>query len=154
MPGAEPASGLLRFAPGLAIALCGLAPFLLAGLAWNRHEGEIAGAGLIGGCPMLELTGIPCISCGGARAFFHLTHGDAAFLSYNWLWPLAAILAVGYGIALLARAARGDEAFGTRARSIGRRYGTEPVRMAAITLAVLTLPWLVALFNLDAIRSG
>ncbi len=97
---------------------------------------------------------MPCISCGGARAFFNLTHGDAEFLSYNWFWPLAAIFAVGYGIFLIARAARGGEPFGARVRAIGRRYATEPVRMAVITLAVLTLPWVVAFINLDAIRSG
>jgi len=154
-PGAGPARDRLqRFAPGIAVALAGLAPFLLAGLAWHRHEGEIDGAGLIGGCPMLEITGLPCIGCGGARAFFHLTHGDAAFLDYNWLWPLIALLVIGYGAVLVARAARGAEPFGHRVRSLGRRYATQPVKMAGATLAVLLVPWVVAFANLDAIRSG
>ena len=145
---------LLRFVPGIAVTGGALAPFLISGLAWHRYEGEIEGAGLIGGCPMLELTGLPCITCGGARAFYHLTHGDGAFLDYNWLWPVVALLAIGYGILLLARAARGEEPFGVRARSIWRRYATEPVRMAALTLGVLAVPWVVAFANLDAIRSG
>ena len=145
---------LRSFTPGLAVLLAGLLPFLFAGLAWEREGGELAGAGLIGGCPMLEIVGIPCASCGAARAFYLLTHGDAAFLSYNWFWPLAAAFAVGWGAVLLERAARGAEPFGRLARSVGRRYATQPVRMAAITLAVLTLPWIVAFANLDAIRSA
>ena len=143
-----------RFAPGLAVAFVGLAPLLIAGLAWHRHEGEIEGAGLIGSCPMLEMTGLPCIGCGGARAFFHFTHGDAAFLDYNWLWPVVALVAIGYGAVLVTRAARGREPFGPRARLLAQRFATQPVKMAAATLAILLLPWVVALTNLDAIRSG
>jgi hypothetical protein len=145
---------LRRFVPGLALAGVGLAPFLIAGLAWQSHGGELDGAGLIGGCPMLEITGIPCIGCGGARAFFHFAHGDGAFLDYNWLWPLIALAAIAYGAVLLVRAARGGELFGAAMRALRFRYATQPVRMAAITLAVLLLPWLVALSNLDSIRSA
>ena len=144
----------MPYVPGLAILAVGLAPFLVAGLAWEREGGELAGAGLIGGCPMLEVIGIPCASCGAARAFYLLTHGDAGFLSYNWFWPLAAAFAIGWGVVLLGRAARGAERFGTLARSVGRRYSTQPARMAVITLAVLTVPWIVAFANADAIRSA
>ncbi|HEX6116561.1 MAG TPA: DUF2752 domain-containing protein [Solirubrobacterales bacterium] len=151
---AAPAPAPRRFIPGIAVSLCGAAPFLLAAFAWQRDGGELSGAGLIGGCPMLEVVGIPCASCGAARAFFHLTHGDAAFLEFNWFWPIAALLAAGYGAVLLARAALGADPFGPWARGIARRYATQPARMAAATLAVLLVPWVIALANADAIRSA
>jgi hypothetical protein len=143
-----------RFAPGIAVTLCGIAPFAIAGLAWKSDGGELAGAGLIGGCPMLETFGIPCAGCGAARAFFHLTHGDGAFLDFNPFWPLVAAIAVGYGMLLLGRAARGEPTFGPHAQALRSRFATQPVRMAALTLAVLLTPWLIALANADAIRSA
>jgi hypothetical protein len=152
VPGTTRSAG--GVAAGAGLVACGVAPFLIAGFAWESHGGEIEGAGLIGGCPMLEMTGLPCVTCGGARAFFHLTHGDGAFLDYNWLWPLVALGAIAYGIVLLARAARGGEVFGGAVRALRFRYATQPVLMAAITLIVLLLPWGVAMSNLDAIRSG
>jgi hypothetical protein len=152
---ARPAGGgPRRLLPGLAIVAGGLAPFLVAGLAWQRAEGEISGVGLMGGCPMLETLGIPCVGCGGARSFFHLTHGDAAFLDFNWFWPLAAMVAIAYGVVLLTRAARGREVFGPRARSLRNLYATRPAVMALATLAFFALPWLVAFGNLDSIKGG
>ena len=103
---------------------------------------------------MLETLGIPCAGCGAARAFFHLTHGDSAFLEFNWFWPLVAAAAVAYGALLLVRAARGQERFGPRARAVRQRFATQPVRMAALTLALLLTPWLIAFANADAIRSA
>lgn len=143
-----------RFAPGTAVALGGIAPFAIAGLAWHSDGGELGGAGLIGGCPMLETFGIPCAGCGGARAFFHLTHGDGSFLSFNWFWPLVAAFAVAYGLLLLVRARRGAEPFGPRARALRTRFATQPLQMAALTLLVLLTPWLIAFANVDAIRSA
>ena len=143
-----------RLLPGIAVTLCGIAPFAIAGLAWHSEGGELGGAGLVGGCPMLETFGIPCAGCGGARAFFHLTHGDWSFLSFNWFWPLAAAVAVVYGVVLLARATRGRPPFGPRARALRTRFAIQPVRMAALTLVVLLTPWLIALANADAIRSA
>jgi hypothetical protein len=143
-----------RFAPGIAVTLCGIAPFAVAGLAWESHGGELDGAGLVGGCPMLEVFGIPCAGCGGARAFFHLTHGDPGFLAYNWVWPLAAAFAVAFGALMLSRAARGEEPFGSRVRALRWSVAAHPARTAAIVLVLLATPWLVAFANLDAIRSG
>ena len=143
-----------RYLPGAAVALCGIAPFAIAGVAWHTEAGQLEGAGLIGGCPMQEVFGIPCAGCGGARAFFHLTHGDWSFTSFNWFWPLVAALAVAYGAFLLVRAARGRDPFGPRARALRARFAAQPVRMAAITLVVLLTPWMIAFANYDAIGSA
>jgi hypothetical protein len=154
-PSGAPRAGLLsRLVPGLAVVLAGLAPFLLARFAWRHEGGELVGGGLVGECPMLELTGLPCIGCGGARAFYHLTHGDGAFLDYNWFWPLAAAVAVVAGGVLVARGLRGERTIGARARALAERFAARPVKMAGLTLAVCAVPWLVAMANLDAIKAG
>ena len=155
LPVARPGrGGPRRLLPGLAFVGGGLAPFLAAGLAWHADGGEIEGAGLIGGCPMLETFGIPCIGCGGARAFFHATHGDSSFLDFNWFWLIAAVAAIAYGAVLVWRALSGRDVFGPRARSLRNLYATRPAMMAFATLAFFMLPWAVAFANLDSIRPG
>jgi hypothetical protein len=153
-PGVLSGRPAFRALTGPAIVLLAATPFLLAAFAWSAQGGELAGVGLFGACPMLELSGIPCAGCGGSRAFYYLVHGDAAALDYNWFWPLATLALLGYGVVLTVRAARGQELFGQAARGLAERFATAPWRTGALTAAVFVIPWLIAIFNLDSINAG
>ncbi len=134
------------------MTLAGIVPFALALFAWEPHGDGLGGAGLLGPCPFLEATGIPCLGCGGTRAFYFLVHGDTRFLDYNWAWPLVAIGVVAFGALLAVRALRNRPLAGDRMTGVARLYSARPVLMAAVTVGLLMLPWLVALANRDAIR--
>ena len=149
---ADAAGAARRFLPGLAVLLAAATPFLLALIAWRPSGDGLAGSGLPGACPLLDMTGIPCITCGASRAFYFLAHGDGRFLDYNWFWPLLALAAIGYGLVLVVRALRREPVFGRRAAALADLYATRPAPMAAATLAFLLVPWLVALSNIDPIR--
>ena len=129
-------------------------PFLLAAFAWTEQGGELSGSGLLGRCPMLELTGLPCAGCGGSRAYFHLIHGNAAVFDYNWFWPLATLALFGYGAILTMRAARGRDLFGRLAQGAVRRFAEAPWRTGAATAAVFAVPWIIAFINLSTIDVG
>jgi hypothetical protein len=134
------------------VALAGVAPFLIAGFLWHHDDGDLSGLGLLGPCPLLEATGVPCAGCGASRAFYLVTHGEASFTDYNWFWPFFAAAAVLLGIAALGRALRARDPLSARQQRLLDRYRRTPVRMALATGAVFLVPWAVALANADAIR--
>ena len=136
---------------GPALVGGGLAPFLLASLAWHLQEGELQGAGLIG-CPLREATGIPCAGCGASRAFYFASRGDSSLWSYNWVWPFVAVGVIAYGLVLVWRSLAGHALLGARALSLGAAYARRPRLMISVTLGVLLVPWAVAVVNLEAIR--
>jgi hypothetical protein len=133
----------------------GAAPLVLAGTAWHvKEHGGLEGSGLTGECPLLSSTGIPCAGCGASRAFYFLTHGDGAFLDYNWVWPLLALAAIGYGLVLTWRAFRGRALLARRARAAVDVYMRRPVAAGVATAALVVIPWAVALVNLETIRGA
>ncbi len=136
---------------GPALVGVGLAPFLIASLAWHLRDGELEGAGLVG-CPLREATGIPCAGCGASRAFYFASRGDSSLWSYNWVWPLVAVGVVIYGLVLIWRSLAGHALLGAWALSLRAAYAGRPRLMISLTLGVLLAPWAVALANLDAIR--
>jgi hypothetical protein len=115
-------------------------------------DGHLAGSGLSGECPLLAATGIPCAGCGASRAFYFLTHGDGAFLDYNWVWPVLALAALGYGVLLTWRAGRGHAPLGAWARATVDLYARRPLAGGVGTAALILIPWAAALVNLEAIR--
>jgi Protein of unknown function (DUF2752) len=144
---------ITRFAPGAALLAAGAAPLVLAGTAWHLNgHGGLDGSGLTGECPLLESTGIPCAGCGASRAFYFLTHGDGAFLDYNWVWPLVAVAAIAYGLLLTWRAWRRRPLLARRARAGMELYMRRPVVSGVATSGLLLIPWAVALLNVEAIR--
>lgn len=65
---------------------------IVIGISVALYYGVIAGNGTRRVCPLLNLTGVPCPSCGGSRAFGHLFAGDiAASVALN---PNALLVAV------------------------------------------------------------
>jgi hypothetical protein len=153
-PGVLSGRPAFRALIGPAIVVLAVIPFVLAAFVWSAQGEELAGLGLLGACPMLELSGIPCAGCGGSRAFYYLVHGDAAALDYNWFWPLATLALLGYGVVLTVRAARGDELFGPAVRGLAERFAAAPWRTGGLTAAVFAIPWLIAIFNLESINAG
>jgi hypothetical protein len=144
-----------RSGVGPGLALLGLAPFLVARLLWEpAAHGHVEGFGLSGTCSLLETTGVPCAGCGASRAFFHFVHGDSSFLSYNPFWVAAFLAAIGYGIVLTVRSVRGRPLQGPAMRSTVAALSARPWVVAPVTLAVLAVPWTVALLNVSSIRGG
>ena len=57
-------------------------------------------------CPLRELTGVPCLTCGGTHALVALAQGDVA-AAWNWnpVAPIGAALLVGWLLWAVAAAA-------------------------------------------------
>jgi hypothetical protein len=125
----------------------GLAPFLLAAFAWHIQDGELEGGGL-GACPLREATGIPCAGCGASRAFYFAVRGDTSMWSYNWVWPMVALLATVYGLLLTSRSLRRRAIAGPTASAVLSAYRYRPAPMVAVTLGLLLVPWVIALTSL------
>ena len=143
--------GRLRGQPLLIAALAGLvAPLLAARALW---AGAAADGPMVWSCPLLEATGVPCPACGATRAFVHFVHGDAAFLHYNWAWLLIWASLLAWVGLLITRHLRGAPLVGGRARRLGAFLQRRPWFVVALPFAALAVPWLVALANLDSIRS-
>ena len=54
-------------------------------------------------CPLLELTGVPCPTCGGTRALVALAQADVlGALAWNPMVALAGMLAVAWSVAAVA----------------------------------------------------
>ena len=147
--------GVWAAAVGPAVALLGLAPFLVARFLWHpAAAGGVHGLGLNGGCPLLEYVGVPCAGCGASRALFHFVHGDSSFLHYNWFWLVALLALVAYGLVLTARNLRGRPLQGPRLRRAVAVLRAQPWLAGVFTLAFLALPWTVAMLNVASLRGG
>ncbi|HOG51512.1 MAG TPA: DUF2752 domain-containing protein [Lentisphaeria bacterium] len=91
---ASPSSALTLLMVGLA----GPAVFLIACLA-SRHISELPSF-----CPFLNLTSLPCPSCGMTRALAALLHGDfAAAMQWHAFAPLFLVLALAAWLWALSR---------------------------------------------------
>ncbi len=142
-------------AVGPAVALLGLAPFLVARFLWQPAAGGgVHGFGLGGGCLLLDHTGVPCAGCGASRALFHFVHGDSSFLHYNWFWVCALLALTAYGLVLSGRGQRGRPLQGPRLQRTVALVRAEPWLAGVFALAFLALPWTVALLNVAALRGS
>jgi hypothetical protein len=142
-------------AVGPAVALLGLAPFLVARFLWQPAAGGgLHGFGLNDGCPLLEHVGVPCAGCGASRAIFHFVHGDWSFLHYNWFWVVALLALIAYGGVLTVRSLRGRPLQGARLRRTVGLVRAEPWLSGALTLAFVAVPWAVAMLNLASLRGS
>jgi hypothetical protein len=144
-----------RRAVGPLVALLGLTPFLAAGLLWHPAAGGgVKGPGLSGHCLLLDHTGCPCAGCGACRAIYRFVHGDSSFVQYNWFWVVLFLALVGYGSVLSLRGWRDRPLLGPRIRRTVARVGAKPSLAGAAALALVALPWAVAMLNLGSIRAG
>ena len=146
MPAVRGTADRLLLTAGLAALV---APLLAARFLWSTDaEGPVSWH-----CPLLEATGVPCPACGATRAFVHVMHGDAAFLDYNWAWPLIWAALLGWVALLAARRMRREPLTGVWAARIGAFLQRRPAAVVALPFAALAAPWLVALANVDSIRA-
>ncbi len=73
-------------------------------MRWSRVLLGIDYGLLLGGCPFLRHTGVPCPSCGGVRALGALGRGDLLGAFY---WnPLVPLILLAAGLALIPAARR------------------------------------------------
>ena len=109
--------------------------------------------GLLPGCPVLAITGLPCPTCGGTRAVHLLFEGDPDFLRYNPVW--AVVVAVAWaGAAVLAwRTLRGKTPIATTMAPALAWVRARPAVLVATAGALAAAGWVMAMFNLDAIRA-
>ena len=130
--------------------LAGLvAPLVAARLLWTPPaDGPVSWQ-----CPLLEATGVPCPACGATRAFVHFMHGDEAFLHYNWAWLLIWAALIAWVVLVAVRNLRGAPLTGPWIRSVGAFLQRRPVATVALPFALLAVPWLVALANVEWIRT-
>jgi hypothetical protein len=133
----------------------GLTPFLVARFLWHPATGGgVEGFGLNGGCPLLEHAGVPCAGCGASRALYHFVHGHSSFLHYNWFWVGALLALVAYGVVLTVRSLSGRRLQGARMSRSVALVRAEPWLAGVFTLALIAVPWTVAMLNLSALRGG
>jgi Protein of unknown function (DUF2752) len=135
----------------LTAGLAGLAaPLLAARVLWPPPPGD---GPVAWECPLLHATGVPCPACGATRAFVHFVHGDEGFLHYNWAWLLIWGALLAWVALLLVRSLRGAPLAGGRVKRMGALLHRRPAAIVALPFAALAVPWLVALGNVDWIRS-
>jgi len=131
----------LRLALGTAIAGC--APFV-AGYLLSR-SGRASTVARAVKCPLLTLTGYPCPSCGGTRAFASVAAGDGRWRDYNapLVWYAVALIASAIGLAAMPRQRRNAIATMLSARQATLR--AHPVATLAACLVVAIPPWRASL---------
>ena len=82
------------------LALAGAAPFAAAFVASRSKVARRAVERAA--CPIRRLAGIPCPSCGSARAFLLLAQGDKAWRNYNTVTVAYAVSALAASLILRA----------------------------------------------------
>jgi hypothetical protein len=133
------------------LGLVGAAPFAAAFVATRSRRIGRAATSLR--CPIRGVTGLPCPSCGAARAFLLLARRDPSWRDYNTICVgyAAASLAASGGMALLPASSRRVVVDKAEALS-DRLRGNRSLAVAAVTL-VSVPPWVLALRR-AAIRSA
>lgn len=128
-----------RLRTGLLVLVTACLPFLAGRLA--AATGLDTGSSAL--CPFRAVVGLPCPFCGATRAFALAADGNPDFLRYNGVWVIAAGIAAGIGVVLLAVPLRTDR--------LRRWVGAWMVWGLAL---LMVLAWVWALVNRDAILAG
>ncbi len=128
-----------RLRTGLLVLVTACLPFLVGRLA-AATDLDTGSPAL---CPFRAVVGLPCPFCGATRAFALAAEGDPGFLEYNGAWVIAAALAAGFGVVLLAVRVPSDR--------LRRRAGGWMVWALAL---LMVIAWAWALLNRDAILAG
>jgi len=108
--------------------------------------------GLLPGCPVLAITGLPCPTCGGTRAVHLLFEGDTDFLRYNAFWALAVAAALCWAALAAWRGLSGKPPIGSRLGAVLAWLRVRPTAIAATAGAFAAAGWVTAMVNLDSIR--
>lgn len=113
----------------------------------------LAGApGLLPGCPVLAITGLPCPTCGATRAVHLLFEGDPGFLRYNAFWGIAVALMFVLAIVMAVRLLWGRPALGRVPLAGLEGLRVRPAAIAGTATSVAALGWIAAMVNLETIN--
>ena len=124
----------------------------LSGAALAAPVAAAGPAGLLPGCPVLAITGIPCPTCGGTRAVHLLFEGDPDFLRYNAFWAVVVAIAWAWSALMLWRTLRGRPALGPVVASAIGGLRARPAAIALGAVALAAVGWVTAMVNLETIR--
>jgi hypothetical protein len=127
----------------LAAASIGSAPFI-GGYLLSRR-GWLSTAGSLPPCPFRALTGHPCPSCGGRRAFAAVASGDRRWREYNapLVYYSAALVIAAITLSVVPKQERNSIAAKVRRHRAALR--TRPLATLVACLLVALPPWIAAL---------
>ncbi len=124
-------------------AMAGVAPFF-GGYLISRGGQTSRVAGAVR-CPILTLTGYPCPSCGGTRAFVAVARGEARWSEYNA--PLVgyatALVVAAIGLAIVPQDRR--DTIAKKLAQLASQLGRDRPATLMLCLVVATPPWLAAM---------
>ena len=127
----------------LTAACIGSAPFI-GGYLLSRR-GWLSAVGSAFPCPIRALTGHPCPSCGGRRAFAAVASGDRQWREYNapLVYYSAALVIAAITLAVVPEQERNSIA--AKVRQHRAELRTRPLATLVACLLVALPPWVAAL---------